>query len=177
MNEPHRTGRDPSEILSGLLDHYGITQAKYAEMLGVSRSAVNEVLTGKKNLTINEWRRWAGALSMKLEFTFVPSGGSQGFFDSPEDMWDWALKRAQRRRMDTPTRTVIDMRSLAAQMGVTGDYSALLPDHLAPIFDSGWLYSNGEMPTLELALEIGKRMRSYHRYDEALQNARSDASE
>lgn len=177
MDEPQRTGRDPSEILSGLLDHYGITQAKYAEMLGVSRSAVSEVLTGRKNLTINEWRRWIGALAMKLEFTFVPSGGSQGFFEGPVDMWDWTLKRTQRRRMETPTRTAKDMNHLAALIGVLGDYSTLLPDHLAPVFDSGWLYSEGDTATHDLAQEIQERMHRYHRYDEALQTARADASD
>ena len=174
MNESLRTGRDPGDILARLLDHYGLSQAKYAELLGVSRSAVNEVITGKKTLTINEWRRWAGALHMKIEFAFVPSGGSQGFFDSPEDLWDWVQKRAQRRRMDTPTRTEKDIRELAAQMGVLGDYSRLMPDHLAPVFDSGWLYSEGSMHTLDLAQEVLQRMNSHHRYDEALQKARAD---
>lgn len=176
MNPPPLSDRDPHDILASLLDHYGMSQATYAQMLGVSRSAVNEVVTGRKALSINEWRRWFGAFAFRLKFTLVPSGSSQGFFEGPLDIWDWVQKRAARRRMDTPTRTLDDIQTLAAHIGVLGDYSNLLPDHLAPIFDSGWLYSDGELATSEIALEIQQRINVPHSYDEAVQAVRADAT-
>lgn len=183
MTELKLNDRDPHEILANILDYYDMKQSEYAELVGVTRSAVNEVITGRKNLSVNEWRRWFGVFAFKLEFNLLPSGMSQGFFSSAEDMWDWVQKRAQRRRMETPTRTAQDMNELAALLGVLGNYSTLLPDHLAPIFDSGWLYSQGSMATMEITSEIRQRMSASHRYDRAVQaaraeqNARADASD
>lgn len=43
----------PGEVISDILEDLEITQTKFAEILGVSRRSVNEIIQGKRPITVD----------------------------------------------------------------------------------------------------------------------------
>lgn len=43
----------PGEVISDILDDLGMTQTKFAEILGVSRRTVNEIVQGRRPITVD----------------------------------------------------------------------------------------------------------------------------
>ena len=43
----------PGEVIADILDDLGISQTKLAEMMGVSRRTINEIVQGKRSITVD----------------------------------------------------------------------------------------------------------------------------
>lgn len=43
----------PGEVISDILDDLGMTQTRFAEVLGVSRRTVNEIVQGRRPITVD----------------------------------------------------------------------------------------------------------------------------
>ena len=44
---------DPGEVIADILDDLGMSQTKFAEILGVSRRTVNEIIQGQRPITVD----------------------------------------------------------------------------------------------------------------------------
>lgn len=44
---------DPGEVISDILEDLGMTQTRFAEILGVSRRTVNEIVQGRRPITVD----------------------------------------------------------------------------------------------------------------------------
>jgi addiction module HigA family antidote len=43
----------PGEVISDILDDLGMTQTRFAEILGVSRRTINEIVQGRRPITVD----------------------------------------------------------------------------------------------------------------------------
>ncbi|WP_104990843.1 helix-turn-helix transcriptional regulator [Deinococcus sp. NW-56] len=152
--------RDLPELLEHHLDERGLSQADFARMVGVNRATVNGVLQGKEGLSLKDWGRWFGALHLKIMFGAEPIGASMGFFINGEDVWAWLLKRLARSRRAAPLRTSGEFQEVLHHAGVSGWYADLLPQHLAPVMESGWLWREGSDTPYALAARIQEAMEA-----------------
>jgi antitoxin HigA-1 len=70
----------PGEVIADILDDLGMTQTRFAEILGVSRRTVNEIIQGRRPITVDSAIRIGKALG----------NGSQLWLNLQQkvDVWD-----------------------------------------------------------------------------------------
>lgn len=148
---------DPAQLLEHHLKDQGLSASQFAARIGVNRSTVSEVLNGNADLSRVEWGRWFGALGLKLTYGAAPASNA-GFFTGPDDVYPWMHKRLVRSRKPAPVRArgeVIDVLERAGlNLGEADTWVRLLPMHLAPILESGWLWREGPDTTQSLAARV-----------------------
>lgn len=144
----------PSDLLDHLLTERDLSAAEFARMIGVGRSNVSDVLAGRADLSLTEWGNWLGALGMRLTYGLEPGGS--GYYVGPDGIWPRLTKRLARGRQGTPTRTKGELLDLLEHAGVTTPeaWRTLLPLHLAPVLDSGWLHGQAGQSTEALAAQV-----------------------
>lgn len=84
----------PGEVISDILDDLGMTQTKFAEILGVSRRTVNEIVQGRRPITVDMAIRIGKALG----------NGPQLWLNLQQkvDVWDaWQMHKEEYDKVST----------------------------------------------------------------------------
>lgn len=84
----------PGEVISDILDDLGMTQTKFAEILGVSTLTINEILEGRRPITVD--------IAIRIGKAF--GNGSRLWLNLQQkvDIWD-ALQIHKKEYDEVPT--------------------------------------------------------------------------
>jgi len=78
----------PGEVLSDILDDLDMTQTKFAELLGVSRRTVNEIIQGRRPITVD--------MAIRIGTAFGNGATLWLKLQQKVDVWDaWQLHREE----------------------------------------------------------------------------------